>query len=173
MSSALRTASRACADSPALGSSSGSLAECVSELLAAAGRGEIENAHAALIEVAERELFTQAIQLAKGNQAKAARWLGISRITMREKLTRLGLHPGRDEQPPMSNLSRANRVSVPALSRELRGSHWKPGEAGRTANASSTVSRRIVAVYGAPRRRRVDLQLLSGNNAWDSCRSDA
>jgi DNA-binding NtrC family response regulator len=94
----LDEASRACADSPALGGSSGSLAECVSELLAAAGRGEIENAHAALIEVAERGLFTQAIQLAKGNQAKAARWLGISRITMREKLTRLGLHPARDEQ---------------------------------------------------------------------------
>jgi DNA-binding NtrC family response regulator len=90
----LDEASRACADSPALGGSSGSLAECVSELLAAAGRGEIKNVHAALIEVAERELFTQAIDLAKGNQAKAARWLGISRITMREKLTRLGLHPG-------------------------------------------------------------------------------
>jgi DNA-binding NtrC family response regulator len=94
----LDEASRACADSPTLGSSSGSLADYVSELLAAASRGEIENVHAALTEAAERELFTQAIELARGNQAKAARWLGISRITMREKLTRLGLHPGRDEQ---------------------------------------------------------------------------
>jgi transcriptional regulator with GAF, ATPase, and Fis domain len=94
----LDEASRACADSPTPWGSGGSLADCVSELLGAAGRGEIENAHAALIEVAERELFTQAIQLAKGNQAKAARWLGISRLTMREKLHRLGLHPGRGEQ---------------------------------------------------------------------------
>ncbi|MGB7793219.1 MAG: helix-turn-helix domain-containing protein, partial [Terrimicrobiaceae bacterium] len=80
-----------------LGISGESLAGCVSELLAAANRGELENAHAALIEAAERELFTQAIQLAQGNQAKAARWLGISRLTMREKLNRLGLHPGRSD----------------------------------------------------------------------------
>jgi transcriptional regulator with GAF, ATPase, and Fis domain len=92
-------ASRACAGSPASGISVQSLAGCVSELLAAASRGELENAHAALIEAAERELFTQAIRLAQGNQAKAARWLGISRLTMREKLTRLGLHPGRGEEP--------------------------------------------------------------------------
>jgi DNA-binding NtrC family response regulator len=95
----LDEASRACAGSPAPGVSGQSLAGCVSELLAAASRGEIENAHAALIEAAERELFTQAIQLAQGNQAKAARWLGISRLTMREKLNRLDLHPGRGEQP--------------------------------------------------------------------------
>lgn len=69
------------------------LVDSVSDLLDAASRGEIENAHAVLIETAERELFSQAIKLAQGNQAKAARWLGISRLTMREKLTRLGLHP--------------------------------------------------------------------------------
>jgi DNA-binding NtrC family response regulator len=69
------------------------LVDSVSSLLGAASRGEIENAHAVLIETAERELFSQAIKLAQGNQAKAARWLGISRLTMREKLTRLGLHP--------------------------------------------------------------------------------
>jgi DNA-binding NtrC family response regulator len=93
----LEEASRACAGSPGSSVSGESLADCVSELLAAASRGDIENAHAALIETAERELFAQAIQLAQGNQAKAARWLGISRLTMREKLNRLGLHPGRDE----------------------------------------------------------------------------
>jgi DNA-binding NtrC family response regulator len=95
----LDEAFRACAGSPAAGVSDQSLAGCVSELLAAASRGELENAHAALIEAAERELFTQAIQLAQGNQAKAARWLGISRLTMREKLNRFGLHLGRGEQP--------------------------------------------------------------------------
>ena len=44
----------------------------------------------------EPELFGQAIRLAKGNQAKAARWLGITRLKMREKLIEFGLHPGRD-----------------------------------------------------------------------------
>jgi DNA-binding protein Fis len=46
----------------------------------------------------EPELFRQAIQLAQGNQAKAARWLGVTRLKMREKLNQLGLHPGRDER---------------------------------------------------------------------------
>ncbi|MEA3209432.1 MAG: two-component system, NtrC family, nitrogen regulation response regulator GlnG [Chthoniobacter sp.] len=87
----------ACSGSPATAASGQSLAGCVAELLAAASRGEIESAHAALIDAAERELFAQAIELAQGNQAKAARWLGISRLTMREKLTRLGLHPTRGE----------------------------------------------------------------------------
>ena len=41
----------------------------------------------------ERELFGRAIELAHGNQAKAARWVGVSRLTMREKLIQFGLHP--------------------------------------------------------------------------------
>ena len=92
-------ASRACAGSPASGLPGESLASYVSELLASASRDEVANAHAALIDAAERELFSQAIQLAQGNQAKAARWLGISRFTMREKLNRFGLHHGRSDEP--------------------------------------------------------------------------
>ena len=46
-----------------------------------------------MIEEMERELYTRAIQLAEGNQAKAARWLGVTRTTMREKLIRFGLRP--------------------------------------------------------------------------------
>jgi DNA-binding NtrC family response regulator len=68
----------------------------VDELLAAARRGEVADAHARVIESAERELFARAIRLAQGNQARAARWLGITRITMRAKLLQFGLHPGRD-----------------------------------------------------------------------------
>jgi DNA-binding protein Fis len=41
----------------------------------------------------ERELYTQAIQLSQGDQSKAAKWLGVSRPTMREKLLRYGLRP--------------------------------------------------------------------------------
>jgi DNA-binding protein Fis len=31
------------------------------------------------------------MQLAEGNKTKAARWLGIARLTLREKLLQLGL----------------------------------------------------------------------------------
>jgi nitrogen regulation protein NR(I) len=68
-----------------------SLAAVAAELLAQAERGEIDDAHARLLALAERELITQAIQLAGGNQAKAARWLGLSRLTVRLKLTQFGL----------------------------------------------------------------------------------
>jgi nitrogen regulation protein NR(I) len=73
-----------------------SLAEQVAELLASAQRGEMSDAHARLLNAAEREIFSQAIQLARGNQAKAARWLGVSRLTVREKLTQFGLHPSQE-----------------------------------------------------------------------------
>jgi len=35
---------------------------------------------------AEREILTQAIMLAEGNQAKVVRCLGLSQFTLREKL---------------------------------------------------------------------------------------
>jgi nitrogen regulation protein NR(I) len=74
------------------------LEEQVDELLAAAQRGEVVDAHARLVQAAERTMFSRAIELAQGNQARAARWLGVSRLTMREKLIQFGLHPAR-EQP--------------------------------------------------------------------------
>jgi len=72
------------------------IGEYVDKLLAAARREEITDAHARLLETVERELFARTIQQAQGNQAKAARWLGISRITMKAKLVQFGLHPGQD-----------------------------------------------------------------------------
>jgi len=68
-----------------------SMAAWVSDVLLKARAGQLDRAHGKLIEALERELFAQAIHLAHGNQAKAARWLGVSRITMREKLTAFGL----------------------------------------------------------------------------------
>jgi len=68
----------------------------VGDLLFAAQRGEMDDAHAKLLQMAEREIFSQAIQMANGNQAKAARWLGVSRLTMREKLTQFGIHPNQE-----------------------------------------------------------------------------
>ena len=66
------------------------------ELLAAAQRGEISDAYGQLHETAERVLLGRAIERAQGNQAQAARWLGISRLTLREKLIHFGLHPGKE-----------------------------------------------------------------------------
>jgi nitrogen regulation protein NR(I) len=77
-----------------------SLRDFTADLLASAQRGELEDAHNRLLEAAEREIFAQAIHLAHGNQAKAARWLGISRLTMREKLIQFGMHPSQENAKP-------------------------------------------------------------------------
>jgi DNA-binding NtrC family response regulator len=69
----------------------------ISDLLVRAQTGELQDAYSRMIADLEPELFKQAIQLAQGNQAKAARWLGITRLKMREKLAQLGLRPMRDE----------------------------------------------------------------------------
>jgi two-component system, NtrC family, response regulator len=70
----------------------------ITDLLARAQKGDVNDAYSRMIADLEPELFTQAIRLAQGNQAKAARWLGVTRLKMREKLIQLGLHPGREEQ---------------------------------------------------------------------------
>jgi two-component system, NtrC family, response regulator len=77
-----------------------SLREQADELLASAQRGELSDAHARLLAAAEREIVSRAIELAHGNQAKAARWLGVSRLTMREKLHQFGLHPAQEHPEP-------------------------------------------------------------------------
>jgi len=71
-------------------------ASYVADLLQRAERGEIADARAKMINDLEAELFSQAIKLAQGNQAKAARWLGVTRLKMRERLIELGLHSARD-----------------------------------------------------------------------------
>ncbi len=50
------------------------------------GRGE---AHAATLRVVEAELVREALRLAGGNKSRAARWLGLSRLTLRDKLGRV------------------------------------------------------------------------------------
>jgi len=69
------------------------LAAFVSELLAKAKAGELENVQLVLTEAVERELYRQAIRLANGNQSKAGRWLGVTRPTVNDKLAKFGLHP--------------------------------------------------------------------------------
>jgi DNA-binding NtrC family response regulator len=75
----------------------------ISDLLAKAMCSDLEDAQTRLTATAERELYTQAIQLAGGDQTKTAKWLGVSRPTIREKLLRYGLHPKGD-----------SRIEIPA-----------------------------------------------------------
>ncbi|HEY3854228.1 MAG TPA: sigma-54 dependent transcriptional regulator [Verrucomicrobiae bacterium] len=74
------------------------LAEYVDDLLAAARRGELADVHSRVIETAEREVFARAIREAQGNQTKAARWLGVTRVTMKAKLVQFGLHVTTDAE---------------------------------------------------------------------------
>jgi nitrogen regulation protein NR(I) len=89
---------KALGSSPARKTGGTPIAAYVAELLAAASRGEEENVRADIFENADREMFTQAIKLAQGNQARAARWLGVSRLTMREKLAHFGIRPARSQE---------------------------------------------------------------------------
>jgi DNA-binding NtrC family response regulator len=75
------------------------LSDYVATLLAQAQSGEISDVEDTVIQAVERELYGQAIRLANGDQTKAARWLGVSRPTMREKLTRYNLFPTRGDNP--------------------------------------------------------------------------
>ncbi|HEV8542381.1 MAG TPA: sigma-54 dependent transcriptional regulator [Verrucomicrobiae bacterium] len=67
------------------------LQEWIQELLQSAKEGAGEDVLAKVTETVEKELFSQAIRLANGNQTQAAKWLGVSRLTMREKLQSFGL----------------------------------------------------------------------------------
>ena len=69
----------------------------ISELLDRVERGEVANAFGKMLEDLEPELYAQAIQRASGNQTKAAEWLGVTRLKMREKLKEFGLYAKTDE----------------------------------------------------------------------------
>jgi nitrogen regulation protein NR(I) len=78
----------------ALTSEKQTVPEFIAGLLAKAQAGEIHDAYYRMVAELEPELFSQALKLAQGNQARAARWLGIGRLRLREKLIEFGLHPG-------------------------------------------------------------------------------
>jgi DNA-binding protein Fis len=71
----------------------------VADLLTRVQSGQVDNAYWTMIEELEPELITQTIKLAQGNQAKAARWMGITRLKLREKLAQLGLNPREPDAP--------------------------------------------------------------------------
>ena len=68
-----------------------SMASYIGEVIRAASRGEVTNAQRIILSAVEREMYSQAITLAGGNVSRAASWLGVTRVTMREKLTAYGL----------------------------------------------------------------------------------
>jgi nitrogen regulation protein NR(I) len=68
-----------------------SIRQAVAALLAQAQRDDRGEVRDSLLTAVDRELFSQAIRLARGNQARAARWIGVSRITLREKLQQFGI----------------------------------------------------------------------------------
>lgn len=65
----------------------------ITELMDQVERGETQNAFAKMLADLEPELYSQAINRAHGNLTKAAQWLGVTRLKMREKLKEFGLHP--------------------------------------------------------------------------------
>ncbi len=67
-----------------------SLSVLVRDKLSRAKCGEAIDVYAELVGTLEHELFAQAMKLASGNQLRAARWLGISRLTLRHRLRKLG-----------------------------------------------------------------------------------
>jgi two-component system, NtrC family, response regulator len=68
-----------------------SISTLVKEHLASAANGESSEVYDELVGTLERELFKEAIKLSGGNQVLAARWLGLSRLTLRQRLRSLGL----------------------------------------------------------------------------------
>ncbi len=69
------------------------IASYISGLLDQVERGEIRGAFPRMLADLEPELYAQAIQRTRGNITKAAEWLGITRLKMREKLKEFSLHP--------------------------------------------------------------------------------
>jgi DNA-binding NtrC family response regulator len=77
-------------------SSQPALATLIYRRLAEARSGTLTGgALPALVDDLERELYTHAVELAAGNQSQIAEWLGVSRVTVREKLDRFQLLPKR------------------------------------------------------------------------------
>lgn len=71
-----------------------SLAEWCRELVNEAAAGHAENIHQTASEELEKALFREALHRSGNNISRACEWLGISRITLREKAKRYGILDG-------------------------------------------------------------------------------
>ncbi len=80
-------------------SAGGNFSEHIYDVLLAASKGKLEGrgAFEVLLEDVEKELYRQAVELSHGNQSAMAKWLGVSRLTVRDKLDRFELFPKREK----------------------------------------------------------------------------
>lgn len=76
-----------------------SMSSYIGEVIRAASRGEITDAQRVIFNAVEREMYSQAFTLAGRNVTRAAAWLGVTRVTMREKLTAFGLRADPSASP--------------------------------------------------------------------------
>jgi nitrogen regulation protein NR(I) len=70
----------------------------ITELMDQVERGETHNAFAKMLADLEPELYSQAIRRTHRNLTKAAQWLGVTRLKMREKLKEFGLHSKHEDE---------------------------------------------------------------------------
>ena len=73
-----------------------SIAEFCRKLVSDAAAGLAENVHETAIEEIEAPLIEEALRRSEGNITKAAAWLGLSRLTVREKAKKYGIGGGRN-----------------------------------------------------------------------------
>src|SRR4029078_2600612 len=73
-------------------------ADYISDLMDQVERGDLQNAFGKMLADLEPELYSQAIRRTHGNLTKAAQWLGVTRLKMREKLKEFGLHPKQENE---------------------------------------------------------------------------
>ena len=57
-----------------------------------------ESTRRRVIEAAELILFSRVLEMTGGNKAKAARWLGVARQTVRDKWLQFDLRPPTDDE---------------------------------------------------------------------------
>jgi DNA-binding NtrC family response regulator len=72
----------------------GGLEVSIRHALGEAASGRKVGVYGELVQTFEKTVLSHAMKLSRGNLSRAARWLGISRLTLREKLNQYGLRPG-------------------------------------------------------------------------------
>ena len=70
----------------------------IRKTLETAVQAESSDVFSILTDELEKEVYTQSLELTQGNQSKISRLLGVSRLTVREKLDKFKLLPKRDSQ---------------------------------------------------------------------------
>lgn len=76
---------------PVEGGASGSIEDFCREILEQAIQGRIASAHDSAVEKIEAILIDEALSRSGGNISQAAKWLGLSRLTLREKAKKFGV----------------------------------------------------------------------------------